>query len=130
MDIVAVFTILLLVSASGLCIALIIYLNRITNSVKQIQTDIQEISTQVKPFIASTTLLSEKLSELSDQAKEPVETIKSIVSDVKYRVDSILEIEEKFRGGFEGSVSGLIKNLSAIANGVSTFWKTFRKNNA
>jgi uncharacterized protein YoxC len=130
MDLVSVFTILLLLSASGLCVALIIYLNRITNSVKKIQTDIQELSAEVKPFIASTTQLSEKLSELSDKAKEPVETLKTIVSEVKDRVDNILELEEKLRGGFEGSIAGLIKNLSALANGVNTFWKTFRKSSS
>jgi uncharacterized protein YoxC len=129
MDVISIFTILLLLSASGLCIALILYLNRITSSIKQMQSDIQDLSSEIKPFIASTTKLSEKLSLLSDQAREPIETVKEIVTDVRDRVDNILELEEKLRGGFEGSVSGLIKNLSALANGVSTFWNTFRKNN-
>ena len=38
-----------------------------------------------------------------------------------------IELEEKIRGGFEGSALELIRNLSAIANGVSAFWNAYRK---
>lgn len=129
MDILTVFTILLLFSATCLCIALIVYLRRITKSFNEIRLGVQDISLQLKPLISSATELSEKLNTISEEVRGPILTAKSIAGDIKERVDTILELEEKLRGGFEGSVSGLIKNLSALANGVNTFWNTFRKNN-
>jgi uncharacterized protein YoxC len=130
MDIITVFTILLLLAATCLCVALIIYLGKIVKSFKEIRLDVQDLSSQLKPLISSTTELSEKLNTISEEVREPVQTAKSIAGDIKDRVDTILELEEKLRGGFEGSVTGLIKNLSALANGVNTFWNTFRKNNS
>lgn len=130
MDVTTFFTVLLLFAASCLCFALIIYLRKITKSFSEIRLDVKDLSAQLKPLIESTTELSEKLSAISEEIHEPVQTAKTMVDDIKGRVDTILKLEEKFRGGFEGSVTGLIKNLSALANGVNTFWNTFRKNNS
>jgi uncharacterized protein YoxC len=129
MDVLTVFEIILLAAASCLCVALIIYLRKIASSFDGLQQEIKHLSDRLKPLIVSTTELSEKLHKISDELKEPVEKVKDIVTNVKERVDQILLVEEKIRGGFENSVSGMIKNLSSVANGVSTFWKTFRKNN-
>jgi uncharacterized protein YoxC len=130
MDVTTFFTILLLFAATCLCIALIIYLRKITRSFNEIHLDVKGLSDQLKPLIVSTTELSEKLNTLSEEIQGPVQTAKSIVENIKDRVDTILELEEKLRGGFEGSVSGLIRNLSALTTGVNTFWNTFRKNNS
>ncbi len=129
MDAITVFTIILLVAATCLCVALIIYLRKIAQSFDDLRDEVKLLSDEVKPLINSVMDLSDNLNKLSADLKEPVQTAKGIINTVKDRVDKILEVEEKIRGGFEGSVSGLIKNLSSVANGVSTFWKTFRKNN-
>ena len=127
MTLTSIFSIILLISASGLCIALIIYLNRITKSIKGLESDVKNLSQDIKPLIESTLKLSEKLNQLSDDAMQPVQTANTIVDNIKVRVDKILELEEKIRGGFEDSVDGFIKNLSAVANGVTTFWKAYKK---
>jgi uncharacterized protein YoxC len=129
MDTVTIFTILLLAAATGLCIALIIYLKKITSSFEELRQDIRSLADGVRPLLNSTTELSEKLNKISEDLNEPVQTAKTIMYDIKNRVDTVLELEEKLRGGLEGSVTGLIKNLSSIANGVSTFWNTYKKNN-
>jgi len=121
-----VFNIILILSASALCIALIIYLNRITKSVKAIENDIKDLSFQVKPLIASTTNLSEKLNQISDLAKEPIDTARDIVVEVKGRVNEILDFEERLREGFERPAAELIKTLSAVSNGVKTFWNVYK----
>lgn len=125
--IISIVEILLLLSASALCIALIAYINRVTKSVKGIEDSLKDISTQIKPLISSTTILSEKLNYISEEIKEQVYIGKNIVTEVKDRVDTILDIEEKIRGGFETSIFDLIKNITAISNGVSTFWSAFKR---
>jgi len=127
MSVLDIFYIILLLSASFLCIALIIYLNRITQSFKEIENDIRDISLQIKPLIASATNLSEKLNQISQEAKVQLNIVKDIVSEVKNRVDKILEFEEKFRKGFEVPLNDITKNLSAVVNGVKVFWSTYRK---
>ncbi len=127
MQLINYFFILLLVSASALCIALIFTMSRITNSVKEIEIDIKDLTSQIKPLIASTTNLSEKLNYLSEEAKQPLSIAKEIVDDVKDRVDVILAFEEKLRNGVEGPVFKILNTISGINNGISTFWNTYKR---
>ena len=127
MNVISVFSVILLACASVLCIALIVFLNKISKTIKAIEYEVKDISTEMKPFIASATNLSEKLNRISDSADDQIEMTKRIVVKVNDRVDTILDLEEKIRSGFEGSVLDLIKNLSAIANGVRTFWNTLKR---
>lgn len=126
MDALTIFYIILLLCASALCIALIIYLNRITKSIKSIESDIKEYSNEIKPLLESTTNLSEKFNLLTAQANEQADIVKNIISDVKDHIDKILSLEEKLRKGIEDPVTDVVKNLSAVVNGVNTFWNTYK----
>ena len=126
MDPINILYIVLLVCASALCIALIVYLQRITKSFSRLENEMKEVSDQAKPLIASLNSFSEKISGIADDAKDQVNVVKDIISDVKEHADKILELEEKVRRGIEDPVSDLIKNLSAIVNGINTFWNTYR----
>ena len=127
MELVNIFYIILLASASGLCIALIIYLYRITRSVGKIEIDIRDITNQIKPLIASTTNLSEKLNFISDEAKKPIIIVKEVVEDIKDRINVILEFEEKLRKGVEGPLTKLLNSISGISNGINTFWDSYKR---
>jgi uncharacterized protein YoxC len=129
MSVLTVFNIILILSASALCIALILYLNRITKSVKAIENDMKDLSFQVKPLIASTTNLSEKLNQITDRAMVPLDSARDIVVEVRERVDQILDFEEKIREGIEKPASELIKTLTAVSNGVKTFWNAYVNKN-
>jgi methyl-accepting chemotaxis protein len=122
-----VFLIVLLVSASALCLSMIFYLSRITKSIQKIETDVTNLSTQMSPLITSTVELSRNLSDLSDQAKEQLKSAKDIIGHIKERVDTILSLEEKIRSGIEEPVMGLLKNISAVTKGFNTFWNTYRR---
>ncbi|HSD63410.1 MAG TPA: DUF948 domain-containing protein [Ignavibacteriaceae bacterium] len=127
MDTVSIFYIILLISASILCLALVFYINRITNTIKSIQADIKDLSDQMKPLITASTELSEKLNSLSAEAKSQLYIVKEIIGKVKDRVEMILSLEEQFRKGLEKPVDSILKNFSAVSNGINTFWKTFKK---
>lgn len=127
MDTVNVFYIILLISASLLCLALIFYIYKITNTIKDINAEFKDLTYQLKPLIEEAKDLSENLNSLSAEAKEQLNFTKEIIGKVKDRVDMILSLEEQFRKGLEKPVDGILKNLSAVSNGITTFWKTFKK---
>ena len=127
MELINIFYIILLASSEGLCIALIIYLYRITRSVNKIELDIKDLTRQIKPLIASTTNFSEKLNFISNEAKQPIMIIKEVVEDIKDRINVILEFEEKLRKGVEGPLTKLLNSLSGISNGITAFWNTYQR---
>ena len=127
MNFIDILTIILLISASVLCIALIFYLAKITSSVKAMQEDLNEISSKINPLIENVSDLTEKISIITEDAKGQIQTSKNIVHSVKDRVDIILGLEERVRGGIEGPLMTLVTNFRAIANGLNTFLSNFKK---
>ena len=127
MEIANLFFIILLTSASGLCIALIFFLYKITRSINRIEIDIRDLTHQVKPLIASATNLSEKLKIISDEAQQPIMVVKEIVDDIKDRINVILELEEKLRRGVEGPLSKLLNSVSGVSNGINAFWDNYKR---
>lgn len=128
MSVVDIFVLILLLTASVLCIALIIGLKRIIQSVSMLQRDVNELSTSLKPLIKSTQSLTEKIITVTEETKSQLNVSKSIVHDVRLRVDQLLEIEGKVKDGMENTVMPLINNLSAIVKGFDAFWKKYKNN--
>jgi len=126
MDTVQILTIVLIVSASALCIALIYYLNKIVKSVQSINKDINELSANLKPLIHSTTDLSDNLNKITSEAKDQLRISRSILSDFRERADKLLSIEDKIRSGVEDTVMPFVKNLHAVGKGVESFWRNFK----
>jgi uncharacterized protein YoxC len=124
---ITVLYVILLASASVLCIALVVFLSRISRTVKEIEIEIKDLTLEMKPLIASATNLSEKLNQLSDSADDQLLVTRNIVSKVNNGVDTILDLEENIRRGFEGPIMDFIKGFSAIANGISVFWKAYKR---
>ena len=124
---ITVLYVILLASASVLCITLMVFLSRISRTVKEIEIEIKDLTLEMKPLIASATNLSEKLNQLSDSADDQLLITRNIVSKVNNRVDTILDLEENIRRGFEGPIMDFIKGFSAIANGISVFWKAYKR---
>jgi len=128
MDTIEILTIILLISASALCIALIYYIYQIVKSVNSISSDIKGLSFKLSPILQSTFVLSEKLTHVTDVAESQLQISKSIVSDIRDRADKILTIESKIRGGIEDTAIPLLRNFRALRKGIDSFWKTLRVN--
>jgi archaellum component FlaC len=126
MNATEVFTIVLLVSASALCIALIFYLNKIVKSVQSINNNIKDLSANIKPLIKTSIELSDNLNKMTSSATEQLNISKSIVSDFRERADKLLSIEYKIRSGVEDAFMPLVKNLNAVGKGVESFWRNFK----
>lgn len=127
MNVVTVLTVIMLLSASLLCLALIYYLYKITKSFEEIKNDVNEFAADMKPLIASTTELSEKLANITSEARGQMQMTRDMVMNVKHRVDMILGFEERIRRGIEEPVLGLVRNVSAVVNGVNAFWNAYKK---
>jgi uncharacterized protein YoxC len=129
MSLIDILLVILLIVASVLCITLVYYLWKITQSSKSIQEDIDKLSTDMQPLINSTSELAQNLSEITENARGHVEMSKNIVESVKDRVDTILKFEENVRNGIEGPIMSFIKEITAIYNGFHTFINNLKKKN-
>lgn len=127
MNVVTVLSVILLISASLLCFALIYYLYKITKSVEEIKNNVKEFHENMGPLIVSTTELSERLSNITSEASGQMQLTRDMVLSVKNRVNKILGFEERIRRGIEEPILGLVRNVSAIVNGINAFWDSYKK---
>jgi len=126
MDAVQIFTIILIASASALCIALIFYLYKIVKSVQSVDKDIKELTASLKPLIQSSLELSDNLSKITSDAKDQLTISRSVTNDVRERADKILSFESRIRTGLEDAILPLVNNLNAVGKGIETFWRSFK----
>ena len=126
MDIVEIFTIVLIISATLLCIALIYYIGQVVKSVQSINKELNELSANLKPLLHSTTELSDTINKFTSEAKDQLRISKSILTDFRERADKLLSIEDKIRSGVEDAVIPLFKNVNAVGKGIETFWRSFK----
>jgi len=126
MDIVEIFTIVLIISATLLCIALIYYIGQVVKSVQSINKELNELSANLKPLLHSTTELSDTINKFTSEAKDQLRISKSILNDFRERADKLLSIEDKIRSGVEDAVLPLFKNVNAVGKGIETFWRNFK----
>ena len=126
MNVTEVLTIILIASASALCIALIYYLSKVVKSVQSINNNIKELTSEIKPLIKSTLDLSEKLNQITGETKSQLQISRSIISDIRERANKVLNMESKIRTGLEDAVMPFIQNLHAVGKGFETFWRNFK----
>ncbi len=110
MDLTEILTVILLILASALCLALIYFLYQIVKSVHSISLNIEEFSLKLNPLIESTIKLSEKLIHIINKVESQLLISGSIVSDIRENVDKILNVETKIRNGIEYAVMPSKKN--------------------
>lgn len=126
MDTIEILTIILLISASALCVALIYYIYQIVKSVHSISAEIHGLSYKLTPLLESTFVLSGKLTHITDEAESQLQISKSIVSDIRDHTDKILNMETKIRNSVEDTMMPIVKNISAVGVGVGAFWRKLR----
>jgi uncharacterized protein YoxC len=132
MDTIEILTIVLLISASILSLALVYFVYKFIKSVRSIGADIKALSDKLIPILKSTFIFIEKLTRIADEAESQLQISKSIVSDIRDHTDKILKVETKIRNGISDAAVSLLNNFRAISKGISSFWKTLkvdRRNN-
>ncbi|MBK6914918.1 MAG: hypothetical protein IPH11_15145 [Ignavibacteriales bacterium] len=126
MELVEILTVVLLVSASVLCIALIYFVYQIVKSVHSISLNIESLSLRLNPLIESTLNLSNKLHLITSEVDSQLQMTRSMVSIVREHVDKILNVEIKIRDGIENAVIPIFKNVNAIGVGFASFWRNYK----
>jgi len=127
MTIVEVFLSVLLISASVLCIYLVISLVRFSKKLDKMLEDINLITEKAVPTLDKLQLLGEKMISLADDVNRQIQIIDELLNNVKEKMAilSFKGLREKF--GEEVPAMALIKNLKAVSRGIAVFFENLRK---
>jgi len=121
--------IILLLSAAALCVFLIFYVGKITKSIAEIQKELQNMTRELHPLISSLEALSATVTSLSNDVKNQLGKVSWIFDEIKSKVETVFNFQDRIRDKFENPAQGLVNNLDAIKNGVSAFWHSLKRKN-
>lgn len=122
-SIISLAQLLLLLSASALCIAIIVYIGRITRKIEEMQSDIKKISEQVSPLVDSLQLISRSVAELTEKLNKQVSDVEWIVSEIKDKIESIKNFSSFFRTGIEDRMKSLVGTLGFVKDKMQHLFK-------
>jgi uncharacterized protein YoxC len=128
MDTIEILTVILLISSSVLCFALIYFIYQLVKSMHSIEANVKSTAVKLGPLIQSTLLLSEKLTHIAKEAESQLLITKSIVNNIRDRADRILSVETNIRNGIEDAVMPVLKKVNAVGKGIQSFWKKYKNN--
>lgn len=119
-----IFIVVLLISASALCIYLIIVLKRLTDSINIMQKDIEKLVTKTLPVLENLNEVSEKALKITNEIESAYLSIQDKFGNLKSNFDGLVSFN-KVKNAF--SPTEFLTNLKAISIGLITFIKELRK---
>lgn len=118
-----IFTLLLLFSASVLCLMLVYFFLRIARSIEALERDFKKMSDQMTPLLESLNNLSRAMKSLAEEVRGQLDKTNWIIDEVKAKVEGLLYLETKIKESLEHPAQSLMSTLQTIKNGVSSLFK-------
>jgi hypothetical protein len=124
MSIIDILLLVLIISATALCIYLIISLRKISRNVDLMQTDIHR-------FLEAATPAVEKLESIAEKLDNITSTTERHVIEVSDSIDGYVERSKQYLATLksestQNQVVSLINNLRAIVRGFSVFLRDLK----
>lgn len=114
--------VLALLSASALCIYLIVVLVRLSALMQVLQSELVDLSTRLKPVLDNLNAIAEKLRSISAKIEDQVAMVHGIFIAFKRVTDNILLFEERFQRRLEEPLLRVSSLFSNIINRVISFF--------
>ncbi|MBI2620475.1 MAG: hypothetical protein HYW57_10375 [Ignavibacteriales bacterium] len=122
----SVVEIVALISASALCLYLIVVLARLKGVLTILQKDLAEIGEKAKPVLENLQVITEKLRSISGKIDDQVGIVKGSLESVKYAAENIMAFEQRIQESLEEPVLRFTSVLAALVNRITSFFGSNR----
>jgi uncharacterized protein YoxC len=116
--------VLALLSASALCIYLIVVLVRFSALMQVLQSELVDLSTRLKPVLDNINTIAEKFRSVSAKIEDQVAMVHGIFVAFKRVTDNILQFEERFQRRLEEPLLRVSSLFSNVINRVISFFSS------
>lgn len=115
-----------LISASALCLYLIVVLVRLKEVLSILQKDLTEFGERARPVLENLQVITEKLKSISGKIDDQVGLVKGSIESVKYAADNIMAFEQRVQESLEEPVLRFTSVLAALVNRITSFFGSNR----
>jgi uncharacterized protein YoxC len=124
-DVVQVLLILLIITATALCIYLIIVLKKLVAQLSDLQKDIKQLVDTTIPVLKNLNEVTLRANRIVSSAESYWEGIERSIENVRMKFSNITSIS-RFDGA-EHPARNLVQNVRAFVKGAVAFWQELRK---
>jgi len=124
MTLVNILLIVLIVSASALCLFVIVYLKRIFEQVEAVRRDIHQLVENTIPILSNLEEVTQRANRIVTEAEGYWEEIDHSIRNLRGKLSNFGPWN-KFRDA-QTQTSELIKNLRSITKGIFAFWSEYK----
>lgn len=125
MTFIDILLIILILSASTLCVFAIIYLKRITDQVEAVRKDVHEFISKTNPVVENLEVATRKANRIVSDIENYWEEIDTSIKNLRERISGFTSL--KNLRDVEYPAKDLIKNIKAFVKGASAFWNAFKR---
>ena len=111
-----------LLSASALCVYLIVVLARLKDVLTLIQKDLAEIGAKAKPVFENLQVITETLKSVSGKIDDQVGLVRGSLESVKNAADNIVAFEQRIQESLEEPVIRLLGMVAAFVNRIASYF--------
>ncbi|HLF20425.1 MAG TPA: hypothetical protein VI704_06515 [Bacteroidota bacterium] len=112
-----------LVSASALCIYLIITLVKLNDILGMLHKDLSEISKNAKPVFENLNVVTEKLKSITTKVDEQANLFKGSMESFKMLADNMLEFERRIEQRVEEPIIRVTSILGGLVDRFTSFFR-------
>ena len=124
MALVDISLIILIISASALCIFVIIYLKKISDNVEAAQKDVHQLIENTKPVLENLEEVTRRANKIVTEAENYWDELDRSIKNFRTKFTNLTSIQ-RFRDT-QNQATDLIKNLRAFAKGIFAFLQEFK----
>ena len=111
-----------LVSASALCIYLIVTLVKLNDLLGMLHKDLSDISRNAKPVFENLQVVTEKLRSITTKVDEQAETFRDSLQSFKALADNVLEFEKRLEQRVEEPIIRVTSILGGLVDRLMSFF--------
>ena len=111
-----------LLSASALCLYLIVVLTRVSDVLQQLQKDLAELSKSLKPVLDNLNIVAERLKSITTKIDDQVGLFKGTLEAFKQVADNIAAFEGRVQSRLEEPFLRVGSLLSSIVSRVASLF--------
>jgi len=124
MNVIDILLIILILSASALCIFLIFYLKKLVDHVEAVRKDVHELVEKTTPVLENLDDVTRRANRIVLEVENYWNEIDSSIKKVRERISGLTSLKRYTDA--ENPVSELIKNVKALTKGFVAFWQAIK----
>ena len=124
-DLVQILLVLLIITATALCIYLIVVLKKLVVQLSDLQKDIKQLVDTTIPVLKNLNEVTLKANRIVSSAENYWEGIERSIENVRMKFTNFTSVS-RFDGA-EYPARNLVQNVKAFVKGATAFWQELRR---